>query len=474
MRIRRFGACAVMLVVLGAVGAGVVWRSPVRAQGAVPLPAYSATQAFKHLEQLAGRIGERPAGSEAEKRAVDYIAGQFKSWGLETQVQTFPVPVWEQKAARLWAEGDRVVDYPAKAVVFGGVTGPEGVTGEFVDIGNASPHYLKGQDLKGKIVLVKRDVYIDYPDYWLTDRLIPMGVAGMIFYSHASYPGGGIPTVYCNYKRALKEKTPPAVDISYEDAAQLVLTKPKRVGLVAMGTVTWKESRNVIADLKGREKPDEVVIVCAHNDSAYTSPGASDDGGGVAVVMELARAFAAAPTRPARTVRFIAWGGHELGLMGSEAYLRARPDETAKTVAVINFDGMGAVLGTIGWEAAGGDDWISFLRTTLKQAELEEPSSIGPGGVDMTNFAALEVPAMTFGLSGGGGAAHTPAENLRFLGPVGLEEGLLEAALILQRVGYDPSVTFPHRFPPELLKEVRDYAARWGWGVRPEANLPPR
>ena len=110
MRIRRFGACGVTLVVLGAVGAGVAWRSPVRAQGAAPLPAYSAARAFTYLEQLAGRIGERPAGSEAEGRAVDYIAGQFKSWGLEPQVQTFPVPVWEQKAARLWAEGDRVPD----------------------------------------------------------------------------------------------------------------------------------------------------------------------------------------------------------------------------------------------------------------------------------------------------------------------------------------------------------------------------
>jgi carboxypeptidase Q len=348
------------------------------------------------------------------------------------------------------------------------------VTGEFVDIGNASPYYLKGKDLKGKIVLVRRDVLMDYPDYWLTDRLIPMGVAAMVFYSGSS-SAGGPPTVYFNFKRSLKEPTPPAVVITYEDAVRLALMKPKRAGLAVTGTVEWKEARIVIADLKGREKPDEVVIICSHNDSAYTSPGAEDSEAGVTIVMELARAFAAAPTKPARTLRFIAWGGHELGLMGSEAYLRARPDETAKTVAVINFDGVGSALGTIAWEAAGGDDWIAFLRTTLKQAELEEPSSIGPGGVDMTNFAALEVPAVTFGQSGWeSGAAHTPRENLQFSGPIGLEEGLLEAALIVQRLGYDTSVTFPHRFPPDLLKETRDYAARWGWGVRPEANLPPK
>jgi hypothetical protein len=435
-----------------------------------PLPAYSATKAFAHMEQLVGRIGERVAGSEAEGRAADYIAAQFKSWGLETEIEKFPMPLWEQKSARLWAEGDQVVDFPAKAIVYGGLTPPEGITGEFVDIHNASPHYLEGKDLKGKIVLVRRNVQADYPDYWLTERLIPLGVAGMVFYSGPSHPGG-MPTAYYNYKRSLKEKTPPSVDITYEDAMRLVLMTPKRVGLVAAGTIDWKESRNVIADIRGREKPEEVVIVCAHNDSTYTSPGASDDEGGVAIVMELARAFAAGP-KPARTLRFIAWGGHEPGLMGSEAYLRARPDEPSKIVAVVNFDGMGSVLGTIGYSAAGADDWISFLRATLKEARLEERASIGSGGVDATNFATLEVPAMTFG-AGGAGGGHTPMDNLQFCSPGGLEEGLLESAMIVQRLGFDMSLKFVHQFPPALLMQTREYAARWGWGVRPEANQPP-
>jgi carboxypeptidase Q len=466
---RRLLACSATCV------AFLVWTSPslLSQSQQLQIPAYSAEKAFAHLEYLVGRIGPRPAGSESEGLAADYIAAQFRSWGLDTQIQRFPIPVWHETSARFWVEGDQAVDFPAKVIVYGGLTPPEGISGEFVDIGNASPRYLKGKDLKGKIVLIKRDVAGDYPDYWLTDRLIPLGVAGMVFYSRASHTGG-MPTAYFNFKRSLKEKTPPSVDITYEDAVQLVRMKPRRVGLVATGTIEWKEARNVIADLKGREKPDEVVIVSSHNDSAYTSPGATDSEGGVAIVMELARAFAAVPTKPARTLRFIAWGGHEPGLMGSEAYLRARPDEVSKIAAVVNFDGQGSLLGTIGWSAAGGDDWISFVRTTLKHAELEEPGRIGSGGVDTTNFAVLEVPTITFGQGGSGGGHHTPMDNLQFCEPLGLEDGLLESAMIVQRVGFDASLAFAHKFPPDLLKETRDYAARWGWGVRPEANLPPK
>jgi carboxypeptidase Q len=349
------------------------------------------------------------------------------------------------------------------------------VTGEFVDIGNASPYYLKGKDLKGKIVLVRRDVLMDYPDYWLTDRLIPMGVAAMVFYSGSS-SAGGPPTVYFNFKRSLKEPTPPAVVITYEDAVRLALMKPKRAGLAVTGTVEWKEARNVIADLKGREKPDEVVIICSHNDSAYASPGAQDSEGGVVAVMELARAFATAPMKPARTLRFTAWSGHEPGLMGSEAYLRARPDEVSRIVAVVNFDGVGSVLGTLGYSAAGADDFITFLRGTLEPAALEETPSIGAGGVDAGNFAALEVPAMTFSSfsSAATGGGHTPLDSLQVCARSGFEEVLLASALVVQRLGYDASVTFVHRFPPALLKEIRDYEARWGWGVRPESNRPPK
>jgi hypothetical protein len=445
--------------------------APAAPAAAPTLPDYSATRAYSYLEVLAGQIGERPAGSAAEGRAVDYIAAQFRSWGLATTIQPIKVPLWHEERTRLWADGEHMVDFPAKAVVFSGTTPPEGVTGEFVDLGVASPRDLKGRDLKGKIVLIKRDVYIDYPDIWLTDKLVPLGVAGMIFYSA---PGrSGIPSVYFNFKRALEEFTPPSVDISYEDAAHLVQMHPKRVSLSVQAQVEWSESHSVYGELKGTTKPDELVLFSAHDDTAYTSPGATDDSAGVAAVMELARAFAAGP-RPARTLRFIAWGGHELGLLGSETYLRTHPAEVPKIVAIINYDVIGATLGTLDWTGTGDEDWVKFLRQTQSSLGMEGPGNSGPSGTDVTNFSALEIPGVQIGQEHSLGQNHTPADNLALTSAVGLEDGLAFAAALGERLAVDTKLNFPHHFPAQLLKDVRDTEAQWGWGVLPEGNRPPR
>lgn len=456
------------LMVLLAMSFATAARSPAPAPA---LPDTSAQKAYDYLQVIAGRIGERAAGSEAEDRSVEYICKQFRSWGLNTTVLPISVPVWHERRARLWAENGFVVDFPAKAIVFSGQTPPEGIAGGFVDIGAASPRDLKGKDLKGKIVLVKRDVYIDYPDYWLTDRLAPLGVAGMVFYSS---PGrGGIPTAYFNFKRALKEQTPPSVDIRYEDAVRLAQMQPNKVSIVVQADVEWRESHSVVGELRGTKLPDEVVFLSAHDDTAYSSPGATDDGGGVAAIMELARAFATGP-KPARTMRFIAWGGHELGLMGSEAYMRAHMSEIDKMVALINFDGLGSTLGTLGWEAAGDDKWVQFIHSTQDSIGLESEGSVGPSGTDAMNFSTLEIPSIQIGQAHSVDANHTPFDNLSTTSPVGLEDGLALAGALAARLANDTDLRFPHHFPPQFLKEERDYSARWGWGTRPEANLPPR
>jgi hypothetical protein len=93
--------------------------------------------------------------------------------------------------------------------------------------------------------------------------------------------------------------------------------------------------------------------------------------------------------------------------------------------------------------------------------------------MDVVNFAALEVPTITFGQTGGHGH-HTRMDDLGGWSPAGLEDALLMAVTLGRRLADQPTLGFSHDFPPALLQEIRDYAARWGWGVRPEANLPPK
>ena len=97
---------------------------------------------------------------------------------------------------------------------------------------------------------------------------------------------------------------------------------------------------NVVAEIKGTEKPDEVVIVCGHLDS-WNSPGsqgANDNGTGTVTAMEAARILEAAHARPKRTIRFILWSGEEQGLLGSLGYVKAHEAEWDKISAVLNDD----------------------------------------------------------------------------------------------------------------------------------------
>lgn len=95
---------------------------------------------------------------------------------------------------------------------------------------------------------------------------------------------------------------------------------------------------NVIADIPGTELPDEYVIVGAHLDCAPQGPGATDNGTGVAAVMEASRILSASEVKPRRTIRFILFGGEEVGLVGSKGYIEAHPELVPKISAVYNMD----------------------------------------------------------------------------------------------------------------------------------------
>jgi Iap family predicted aminopeptidase len=117
---------------------------------------------------------------------------------------------------------------------------------------------------------------------------------------------------------------------------------------------------NVIADLRGRDRPDEWVIVGAHLDSWDFGTGAQDNATGAAMVLEAARAIAALGQAPRRSIRFALWGGEEQGQLGSTAYARAHATELDRVVATLNTDaGTGRV---IGWTAPGRADLIRAVR----------------------------------------------------------------------------------------------------------------
>lgn len=153
------------------------------------------------------------------------------------------------------------------------------------------------------------------------------------------------------------------------------------------------KTANVVADIRGTEKPDEMVIVSGHLDS-WDGPGSlgtSDNGTGISVALETARILTAAGAKPKRTIRFILWTGEEQGLFGSRAYVQNHKDELDKISAVLVDDG--------GSNYQGGMQCVANMEAMLTEAQAPM-TGVFP---DMP-FKVRVGPAMPRG----GGSDHAP------------------------------------------------------------------
>jgi carboxypeptidase Q len=151
----------------------------------------------------------------------------------------------------------------------------------------------------------------------------------------------------------------------------------------------------VVAEIRGREKPEEFVILGAHLDSWELGTGALDNGCNAALVIEAARAIAASGVKPRRSIRFILFTGEEQGMLGSWAYARAHRAELDRAIAVVVFDeGIGRVTG---YSLGGRRDIEAGLRDVLKPVEdwgVAQHTYDAPVGTDNFDFLVEGVPTL--------------------------------------------------------------------------------
>ncbi len=171
------------------------------------------------------------------------------------------------------------------------------------------------------------------------------------------------------------------------------------------------ELHNVVADLVGSERPDEVVIVCGHLDSWHQAAGATDNGTGTTSTLETARILTAAGARPKRTIRFILWGGEEQGLLGSQGYVRQHRADMDQVSAVFNHDTGTNWAHSLTVTEAMYEDFHAVLDPVMELPPPEEHDGpvfnlrwtkqmSGFGGSDHASFMAAGVPAWAWGLIG--------------------------------------------------------------------------
>jgi hypothetical protein len=318
-------------------------------------------EAYPLLEGLTTEIGPRLAATDAEHRAADWAAARLKRLGFENvHLEPFTMTAWMrgQETAEVTAP------FPQRLVItaLGGsvATPPEGIEAEAV-IFKTYDELLAAPmgSLTGKIAVVTQPMPRtgDGSGYGASYQIRGLGPSeaakrGAVAYLLRSLatdnhrlPHTGTTEYLPNFSGAASRPTPkiPAAALSTPDAEQLdriaLRGKPIRLRITLRPTVKpGATSYTVIAELKGRERPDEVVLIGGHLDSWDLGTGAIDDGAGVAITTAAAKLIADLPQRPRRTIRVVLFGAEEVG-QSNLSYAEAHPAaDQAKTVIASECD----------------------------------------------------------------------------------------------------------------------------------------
>ena len=391
------------------------------------------SEAMANLEYLSDEIGARLTGSPQLKQANDWTADRFRKYGL-TNVHLEPWTI-----ARSWTRGTaraRIVspaEHPLTIASAGWSPGTNGaVRGPVVyfDAKKKEEFEKFRGKLKGAIVIYQEPESLSPPRpddptravtrpmqapppmkgqpaapspfaaqqeagrarseffkqegvaFVLRDSNKPHGLLNMTGIGGEKFEMGAIPTAF----------------ITGEGYRMLfrMLKRGKVVAEIEM-TNSFGEKQmdvyNTVAEIRGSEKPDEVVILGAHLDSWDLGTGSTDNGTGSVAVLEAARTLAKLNLKPKRTIRFVLFTGEEEGLVGSAKYVEAHKDELEKVSAVLVHDaGTGHVL-TLGLHDNYQDrEIVDHVLAPLSELKLLEPSMARSFGTDHASFDDVGVP----------------------------------------------------------------------------------
>jgi Zn-dependent M28 family amino/carboxypeptidase len=388
----------------------------------------------QNLTYLTERIGPRLTGSANLDTASHWTAEQFKAAGLSN------VHLEEWTIANSWTRGPasgRIVAPTEQMLTLAtagwspGTKGP--VRGPVVAV-----IFEKAEDLepyKGKlkdaIVLLGRPRELQTPEFpltmpWRSDT-IPVArpknekpfdfaayrqarLAAMKLFAdekvHAVLIASDKEYGLLNMGALSREYQPALLPIAfasrerYEQLWRLREQGPVEAEVNIEGAFSGKPVQvyNTVAEIRGTEKPDEVVIIGGHLDSWDLGTGATDNGTGSMAVLAAARALQKVGVKPQRTIRFVLFTGEEQGLNGSRAYVKTHKDELPKISAVLVHDsGTGKVL-TVGlmanYAARESIDHALYPLAKAKEVGLAEPSLRTEGGSDHVPFDDAGVPGL--------------------------------------------------------------------------------
>ncbi|HOC23894.1 MAG TPA: M20/M25/M40 family metallo-hydrolase [bacterium] len=417
-----------------------------------PAPCFSGAKAFANVEELCKpEYGGRFTGHPGATRAAEWIGRQFENWGLVPAgddrgwLQFYPMLVTEQlERAKLTLKNGAFgpVDYQEGndfTVYMNSGSGKVRAELLFAGFGISEPAMgwddYAGVDAKGKIVLIQRGLPVDGQDWsFANERDYKMrtaaahGAVGLLMLERDDWPVRGGTIHEEGYQPNL-----PALNVSkklvrdlfhgtFKDPDLILRDLPKKPNSLVLDRTLQLQVRvrriepgrgeNVVALLPGSDPllREEYLVIGGHMDhcgvgrDGHIYAGADDNASGTAVVMELARLFAARPERPKRSLLFIAFGGEEQGLRGSRYFAHNPPVPARQIAAMINFDMEGS--GDGGARLGGRNYFPGLVRSMIGSwsdsvlAKTGFGRGWGGSGSDHFHFIEQGISAFYFSSSG--------------------------------------------------------------------------
>lgn len=364
--------------------------------------------AWNRLAKMTDTFGNRLSGSTALEKTIDWILAAMKADGLQNvHGEPVMVPHWVRGAesATLISPRTKKLDMLGLGNSIG--TPADGITADVVVVSDFDELHALGDKVKGKIVVFDAP-FVTYGETvrYRSSGVVEAAKQGAVAAIVRSITPQSLSTPHTGALRYdTTVKKIPGAAITVEDA-ELLHRMQARGDRITLKLVMHARmlpdapSRNIVAEIVGSEKPNEVIVLGGHIDSWDVGQGAMDDGGGSVAAWEAVRLMKVLGLKPKRTVRVVLWTNEENGGRGGVAYRAAHANEVANHMVAMESDN--GVFAPRGVRVVGGDSTLAVVRqiASLLRRIGADSTAFGGGESDIGPLLEAGVPGLALDVDG--------------------------------------------------------------------------
>ena len=396
----------------------------------------------------------RVGGTEEEKKTAELLQAECASFGLEAKIEEFELEDGELGECYFEVTEPYQKSYEMRAYKRCASVEAEA---EILYVEDALPANLR--NAKDKILFINGGLgYDKYETFLKTGaKCIVMGSGSALDRVEDTDIRFGM------FRSQMTEKFEnrlSALNVRTKDLFEMLVKGAKKAKVKIESKDTTSTSRNVVAYIKGTEKPEEVIALTAHYDSVPDSPGIYDNAAGSAILMELARYFVANP--PRYTLCLIWTGSEERGLLGSKAFVKDHEEELKNIQLAVNFDLAGNIAGHEFSIVTGPEELKGYLEVQAKEKGWAVSVSQDTYSSDGLPFADNGIPAVSIGRFGAPDMSfiHDRRDQIQFVSADAMEITAVRALDFVDRMDKAVMMPFERTMPDNMKTKIDEYFRR--------------